>query len=133
MLTYADGTELLSGDALLLETRKARLERAENAWKALPDPWARKEWHTAYVEYWTAMVQCEQAEAVPCWECDGEGMFWRKRCHHSGICPCSEDEVPCEDCQDTPGFMPCTDCGEHPATVLDEHGDVICAKCARED
>ena len=130
-LTYADGQPLEEADAALLAERKATLEIATNAWKTLRDNWARRRWHDAYALYWTTAVQMEQIEAVPCYECGGEGSFTVCRFGHTTSCPC-EEEVECDCCPHTPGFWPCAQCGEKPATVLDEYGDPHCAECARE-
>ena len=123
MLTYADGQPITEYEAKLLRIRKARLERAENAWKTGPRGYPeRKAWHKAYVEYWTAMVQMEQATAIPCSECDGSCVQY-----HSG----TDAEWPCEDCTGT-GKWACVECGDRGATVLDDFGDPICNQCKRE-
>ena len=135
-LTYADGQPLEEADAALLEGRRARLQRATDAWKTLRDNWARRRWHDAYALYWTTAVQMEQIEAVPCYECGGEGSFTVCRFGHTTSCPC-EEEVECDDCcPHTPGFWPCCNCGDAPATTLVESPmgmDLFCEPCRKAE
>lgn len=69
-------------------------------------------------------------EPRACTSCLGEGVLVMRRCRHSGICPCTPDEIQCETCGGS-GSVQCEFCGEDDGTVQTP-GGLYCVKCAGE-
>lgn len=66
----------------------------------------------------------------PCPACLGEGTLEVRACHHSGVCPCTPDELACEACGGA-GSVQCEYCGGDDGAVQTP-GGLYCAKCAGE-
>lgn len=119
-LTYADGSELLDGDAKLLKELALKLERAETGvGRTTPTTEQCRAWHKAYTTFHLARVRLEQCDAVPCPECNGAGEMERD---YDGAL------YGCPDCGGS-GLWFCEQCGMDGATVLHEK-DLVCAPCA---
>lgn len=69
-------------------------------------------------------------EPSPCPSCMGEGTLRFRTCYHSGVCPCTPDEISCEVCRGT-GAVQCAHCGEDDGTVQTPDG-LYCRGCAGE-